>query len=104
MDDIKLLFKLTGPDTFVEQLIVTRQGLRIGRTKENSLALDNREISRQHVRIIWRAEDEKYYVEDLNSSNGTWVNENRLAPNQPRPLRNGDVVRLGQLIIFIYLH
>jgi hypothetical protein len=59
-------------------------------------------VSRQHAAINYV--DGSFTIEDLNSSNGTWVNENRLAPNQPRPLRNGDVLRLGQLIIFVYLH
>jgi phage tail-like protein len=99
MSEVKLLFKLSGPETVMDQLIVTRQGLRIGRTKDNSLALDNREISRQHVRIIWRAEDEKYYVEDLNSSNGTWLNDARLPPREPRELRPGDVIRMGPFLL-----
>lgn len=59
-------------------------------------------VSRQHASISFV--EGSFILEDLNSSNGTWVNENRLAPNQPRPLRNGDVLRLGQLIIFVYLH
>lgn len=59
-------------------------------------------VSRQHASISFV--DGSFVLEDLNSSNGTWVNENRLAANQPRPLRNGDVIRLGQLIIFVYLH
>jgi hypothetical protein len=59
-------------------------------------------VSRQHAAISFK--ENSFAIEDLNSSNGTWVNENRLAPNQPRVLRNGDVIRLGQLIIFVYLH
>jgi hypothetical protein len=59
-------------------------------------------VSRQHAAI--RYTDSTFTIEDLKSSNGTWVNENRLEPNQPRVLRNGDVIRLGQLIIFVYLH
>jgi hypothetical protein len=59
-------------------------------------------VSRQHAAITFS--DDGFTIEDLNSSNGTWINEIKLAPNQPRMLRNGDVVRLGQLIIFVYLH
>ena len=59
-------------------------------------------VSRQHASLIFV--DGNFVIEDLNSSNGTWINENRLAPSQPRMLRNGDVLRLGQLIIFVYLH
>ncbi|MCU0512882.1 MAG: FHA domain-containing protein [Anaerolineae bacterium] len=99
MSEIKLLFKLIGPDTMIDQIIVNRQGLRVGRTKENNLALDNREISRQHLRIIWQAEDDKYYVEDLNSSNGTWLNDNRLNAREPQELRPGDVIRMGPFLL-----
>jgi hypothetical protein len=59
-------------------------------------------VSRQHAAISYN--DNVFAIEDLKSSNGTWVNENRLQANQPRVLRNGDVIRLGQLIIFVYLH
>ncbi|MBA2646210.1 MAG: protein kinase [Pyrinomonadaceae bacterium] len=52
-------------------------------------------ISRRHARI-WR-EGEMYLVEDLNSVNGTVVNDSvRLAPRQPRALESGDKLRLGE--------
>jgi len=99
MAEIKLLFKLSGPDQNTDQLIVTEQGLRIGRTKDNNLFLDNRELSRQHARITWRADEERYYVEDLNSSNGSWFNDARLNPREPRELRPGDVLRFGPYVL-----
>jgi len=52
-------------------------------------------ISRRHARI-WR-EGETFLVEDLGSVNGTVVNDAvRLGPRQPRPLANGDRLRLGE--------
>lgn len=99
MAEIKLLFRLSGPDQNIDQLIVTEQGLRVGRTRDNNLFLDSREISRQHARITWRADEEKYYVEDLNSSNGSWLNDARLAPREPRELRPGDVLRFGPYVL-----
>jgi serine/threonine-protein kinase len=52
-------------------------------------------ISRRHARI-WR-EGDTFLVEDLGSVNGTVVNEAvRLGPRQPRPLANGDRLRLGE--------
>lgn len=52
-------------------------------------------ISRRHARI-WR-EGETFLVEDLNSVNGTVINDSvRLAPRQPRDLKNGDKLRLGE--------
>ena len=52
-------------------------------------------ISRRHARI-WR-EGDTFLVEDLGSINGTVVNDAvRLGPRQPRPLANGDRLRLGE--------
>ena len=57
-------------------------------------------ISRMHA-AIQRGEEALTLV-DLGSVNGTYLNGQRLTPNQPRVLRDGDEVRLGKLIIHIY--
>jgi pSer/pThr/pTyr-binding forkhead associated (FHA) protein len=57
-------------------------------------------VSRRHATIY--PTDTGYTLEDLTSANGTFVNEKRLTPNQPHTLRNGDLVRLGQLLVFVY--
>jgi len=56
-------------------------------------------VSRQHA-VIHITED-GCTLEDLNSSNGTWLNEARLLPQQPVSLEKGDLIRLGHLMIFI---
>lgn len=94
--EIRLLIRVIGPDMDETQIMVGRQGLRIGRTKDNQLALDNREISRQHLRIVWR--DDKYFAEDLNSSNGSWLNDTRMTPRDLYELRPDDVVRMGPFL------
>jgi hypothetical protein len=57
-------------------------------------------VSRQHAAI--RRTDEGYTLEDLDSTNGTWLNENRLFPDKPATLQNGDLFRLGQLMMVAY--
>jgi hypothetical protein len=49
--------------------------------------------SRQHALITY--EDGVLQIEDLNSSNGTFVNRNRIYPGQKRPLSANDVVQIG---------
>jgi hypothetical protein len=56
---------------------------------------DEMGVSRRHVKIQYKSP--LFYVTDLGSSNGTWLNGRRLVPNSGRPLRNGDELRLGQL-------
>lgn len=64
----------------------------IGRAEENDLALvHDRRVSRQHAEI--RRQDGVWVLHDLNSTNGTFVNERRLA--EPWLLRDGDTIRIG---------
>lgn len=52
-------------------------------------------ISRRHARITSRSG--QFYVEDLGSANGTFVNgRTRLKPQEPYPLVNGDVLKFGE--------
>lgn len=60
-------------------------------------------ISRHHA--IIKAVDDKYVLADTNSSNGTWLNGNRVMPNKPHDLPSGSVIQLGRLkLVVIYLH
>lgn len=52
-------------------------------------------VSRKHVRV--RAQDGRYTVEDLNSTNFTFVNHQRLSPGSPQPVKDGDELRLGRV-------
>jgi serine/threonine protein kinase len=58
-------------------------------------------VSRRHARITkGRA---GYFVTDLGSSNGTTVNGHSLSPNRARPLRNGDQIKVGLVVIQFWL-
>ena len=52
-------------------------------------------VSRQHARIF--IQGERFLIEDLNSTNFTFVNQQKLAPRQPQPLASGDEVRFGRV-------
>lgn len=53
----------------------------------------NKAISRIHCKIV--KEGEGYRICDLNSANGTYVNGERLEPNEQRIIKKGDIVRLA---------
>jgi serine/threonine-protein kinase len=54
-------------------------------------------VSRQHARLLHQAEG--WFLEDLQSTNGSYVNEVRLLPRRPVKLRSGDLVRFGQMTL-----
>lgn len=57
-------------------------------------------VSRRHA-VIQRGEDTLTLV-DLESTNGTYLNGQRLLPKQPRVLRDGDEIRLGRLVFHLF--
>jgi hypothetical protein len=58
-------------------------------------------VSRRHSRISFR--DGVPYVEDLKSTNHTYLNDMRLEPLVPHPLRHGDELRLGSTLLLVEL-
>ena len=57
-----------------------------------------RTVSRRHARLNSKAN--QFVLRDLDSTNGTWVNGERLAPQTDRELQDGDLVRFGRVELF----
>ena len=70
-----------------------RQGssLSIGRLPDNDIVIDNDAVSGKHARIV--SNGDEYYVEDLNSTNGTFVNNKRI---RTRKLKDEDIIVIGK--------
>ncbi|MHB2015596.1 MAG: FHA domain-containing protein [Candidatus Xenobia bacterium] len=51
--------------------------------------------SRRHLSIWWEARDKCYYAQDLESGNGTQLNDVPLQPGVPTALKHGDVLQIG---------
>lgn len=64
--------------------------MRLGRNKDNEIVLPDPNVSRVHARIS--KSGGTYLLEDLESTNGTWLNEQRISKAE---LEDDDVVRLG---------
>jgi hypothetical protein len=56
-------------------------------------------VSRRHAKIAQRGGE--FFVEDVGSANGTFLNNKRLTPYLPYPLQEGDEIQVGQLRIRI---
>jgi limonene-1,2-epoxide hydrolase len=65
----------------------------IGRAPDNQLVVNDAKASSHHVQI--RPQGQSYEIIDLASSNGTFVNEQQLAPHAPRLLTSNDRIRIG---------
>ena len=67
--------------------------LTIGRAPDNQLVINDPQASSHHAQIL--PDGQGYLLTDIGSTNGTFVNEQRLFPHSPRLLISGDVIRIG---------
>lgn len=67
--------------------------LTLGRHSENNIYIKDPFVSKRHFKIV---EDEgEYYLEDLDSANGTYLNKERL--EDVIKLSNGDIIKVGNI-------
>jgi predicted component of type VI protein secretion system len=75
------------------------QSLIIGRDPMSDITINDPEISRQHARLT--RTEEGFQIEDLGSTNGTFVNGQRLG-SEPLVLQPGQAVNMGSGVRLVY--
>ena len=75
----------------LREIVPTGGIITIGRQPDNVLCIDNPAVSGHHAKIYWEADG--YVIEDMESFNGTYVNNERIGKVG---LRDGDVVLIGK--------
>ncbi|MBN1426840.1 MAG: FHA domain-containing protein [Anaerolineae bacterium] len=81
-----------------QQFLLTRETVTIGRDITNDIVINDPEISRHHSRLIRTPTG--YMLEDLRSTNGTFVNRQRIGA--PTQLSNGDTIGLGETVTLAF--
>lgn len=72
-------------------VVISNSDFHVGRSSQNHLAVNDIQVSRVHIRI--RGAQGQWFIQDQNSSSGTFVNGSRI---QAQPLKNGDKIRIGE--------
>jgi len=72
--------------------------LTIGRSSANDVTITDPEISRKQARLV--KQDSDYAIEDLGSTNGTFVNDRRIVGLTP--LHDGDIIEFGEAVVLLY--
>jgi diguanylate cyclase (GGDEF)-like protein len=73
--------------------VLDRPETMVGRSSDAAIQVDHESVSREHAQISVHRGSGR--VRDLGSTNGTWVNDHRIADVE---LRDGDLVRVGQTV------
>lgn len=78
-------------DKVIEEYELTQDELKLGRRSSNEIQIQNLTVSGKHARII--KSDKGYSIEDLNSTNGTYVNGKLI---KQHALSDGDEIMIGK--------
>ncbi|HKY55772.1 MAG TPA: FHA domain-containing protein, partial [Anaerolineales bacterium] len=81
------------PNGQVSYFPVQKQRTVIGRSTEAELSIPYRFISTSHFEL--RQTGSEFTIMDLKSTNGTLLNNKPLVPNEPVPIHNNDIIRIG---------
>src|SRR5207248_8129512 len=90
-----LLMTLQGPDVG-RKYPLAGDATVLGRQYDSHICLTGKAISRQHAQIVCR--QSSYFVEDLDSSNGTFLNGLRLAAHTLAPISDRDMLQIGPYV------
>lgn len=81
----------------IKKFSIDKPSFRIGRNSSNDIYIDDKVVSMEHA-VIEIVEDpdrkgvKEYYIKDLGSTNGTYVNGEKITRNK---LNNNDLLRIG---------
>ncbi|HNA89675.1 MAG TPA: FHA domain-containing protein [Anaerolineales bacterium] len=98
MNSFKLSLINDQSSTPSKEFELTKSEIIIGREDSVDITIPASAVSRRHARLMLIGEN--YVLEDLGSSNGTYVNGEKI--DKQHTLKSGDKIRLGQIISLVY--
>jgi pSer/pThr/pTyr-binding forkhead associated (FHA) protein len=91
------LYIINGPEGKVRTHEIQKESLFVGRSANNDIQVPDRFVSRKHLKILKKGE--KFFVKDLFSKNGTYVNGELINPGVDYPLAEGLPIVIGMSVI-----
>ncbi|XP_060521691.1 angiogenic factor with G patch and FHA domains 1 isoform X2 [Cylas formicarius] len=88
--------------------IITCDGGSIGREGKHSIILNDINVSKHHLKILFDKDLKKYLVYDLGSRNGTWLNGKRMSSSKqesdPMEISHGSKIQIGSTVLLCHVH
>ena len=82
-----------------KRAFIDRPSFTIGSRPDNDFVIEANTVSRHHACIV--KDEDRYYIRDLNSSNGTWINGVKISPGVPVEIDSSShIVLADQELIF----
>lgn len=92
---LRVILEGSDPNLTQGSIINLQPDTRIGSQPGNTITLRDTFISAQHVRMRW--DGFSWWVEDLNSTNGTFINKQRIQKGTLHLLPYGGILKMGEM-------
>ena len=92
------IYIMNGPDKG-RSFEVDEETVFVGRAPDNEIPVKDKSVSRKHLKIVKR--DERYYVTDLGSKNGTFVDGKRVTSGKEYQVREGMPIAAGKTFLSV---
>lgn len=98
---MKAILRFDNIDVYREGEFADTEPVTIGREPDNKVAMQLGVLSRHHAKVFF--ENGSWFVQDLDSANGSFFRGKQLVPNAKVELVNGDIVHFGTVAMSISL-
>ncbi len=92
------IYIMNGPDRG-RSFEVDEEAIFVGRAPDNAIHIKDKSASRKHLKMVKRGE--KYYVTDLSSKNGTFIDGMRITSGKEYEVREGMPIAIGKTFLSI---
>jgi len=93
-------FTLEDKREKIDLTFIKGQRLSVGRTKENNLQIEDASVSKIHAALVLNSE-KQLMVADTGSTNGTFINNERIAYGKAIPLKDTDKIKFGTVEVVL---
>lgn len=97
---LKVVNRLDSLNFKMLEHYVLKSNMTLGRSSKNDIVIKDKFVSKKHLEIVEK--NSSFYIRDLNSANGTYLNGEKVEPQVPILLQNGDRIGVG-FIQFIFV-
>lgn len=97
---LKVVNRLDSLNFKMQEYYVIEGDISLGRSSKNDVVIKDKFVSKNHLLICEK--NQRYYLEDLGSANGTFLNGVKIDPNELIELQNNDKIGVG-FIQFIFV-
>lgn len=77
----------------IKEYYTVDEGIMLGRHRNNDIVIKDPFVSKKHFQII--KDEDEYFLEDMGSSNGTYLNKEKILDIVK--LENGDIIRVSEI-------